>query len=493
MNRNFSTVVSLIVVTCLTRLPFAAKCLCTHDSVNFALGIKEFNLEKHQPHPPGYILYVGLGKLLHLFVRDPNKDLIALSIVFSCGAVVLIYMLGKEMLNYRCGVVSALFLISSPLFWAHGALPVSYAADAFGSLLIAYTGYRTMKGNREYALATSLALGLAGGIRQSLLLYFVPMWMAVVISLRSLKEAAKQALVLAAACLSWLVPLVLLSGGPKAYLEISQRLYKGSVLAHFGNLKTMAYASCSSLWGLGFAVIALIWSIHAARRIRSGLRKELVTFYVVCWGGPILFSYLLFMGNSGYALAFTPCFTLLSSLFVYERGGRSRHVLVGSIVLANCLLFLLVSPLPVGGRVVGIKMDRYRNFANFWALDYSRDGIKRQGRAGEVLDSVKRGFSPDTTAIAVGDPGTFEPWIPLRVVQYYLPGFPIVAITGNRQVVRLRSNTSTVVWLIHERDLRKYNNAGLHARLLGKGQVVYFSRVRDRLSFGLSEFYRGSD
>jgi len=33
------------------------------DSVQFAMGIREFNLWKHQPHPPGYPLYIFLAWL----------------------------------------------------------------------------------------------------------------------------------------------------------------------------------------------------------------------------------------------------------------------------------------------------------------------------------------------------------------------------------------------------------------------------------------------
>src|SRR5215211_4610336 len=33
------------------------------DSVQFAMGVREFNLWKHQPHPPGYPLYIFFGWL----------------------------------------------------------------------------------------------------------------------------------------------------------------------------------------------------------------------------------------------------------------------------------------------------------------------------------------------------------------------------------------------------------------------------------------------
>ena len=33
------------------------------DSVNFALGVRHFDVAQHQPHPPGYPIFIALGKL----------------------------------------------------------------------------------------------------------------------------------------------------------------------------------------------------------------------------------------------------------------------------------------------------------------------------------------------------------------------------------------------------------------------------------------------
>ena len=33
------------------------------DSINFALGLRHFDPALHQPHPPGYPLYIALGHL----------------------------------------------------------------------------------------------------------------------------------------------------------------------------------------------------------------------------------------------------------------------------------------------------------------------------------------------------------------------------------------------------------------------------------------------
>ncbi len=39
------------------------------DSVQFALGVKESNIIKHQLHPPGFPVHIFLGKILNFFLE----------------------------------------------------------------------------------------------------------------------------------------------------------------------------------------------------------------------------------------------------------------------------------------------------------------------------------------------------------------------------------------------------------------------------------------
>jgi len=76
----------LIAATALTRFVFRSHYLYDIDSVNFALALKRFDPSVHQPHPPGYFLYVCLGRLANLLFHDANAALVGIGIVFSCGA-----------------------------------------------------------------------------------------------------------------------------------------------------------------------------------------------------------------------------------------------------------------------------------------------------------------------------------------------------------------------------------------------------------------------
>src|SRR5438309_7794160 len=46
------------------------------DSVQFAMGVREFNIWEHQPHPPGYPLFIFLGWIgVKVFGASPELSL----------------------------------------------------------------------------------------------------------------------------------------------------------------------------------------------------------------------------------------------------------------------------------------------------------------------------------------------------------------------------------------------------------------------------------
>src|SRR5262245_52632167 len=45
-------------------LPSLAPSLEDYDSINFALGLRDFDPARHQPHPPGSPVYIALGRAL---------------------------------------------------------------------------------------------------------------------------------------------------------------------------------------------------------------------------------------------------------------------------------------------------------------------------------------------------------------------------------------------------------------------------------------------
>jgi hypothetical protein len=96
------------------------------DAVQFALALREFDVAKHQPHPPGYFLYVGLGRLLNASLGDPTLAYVALAMLFSAGSTFVVYRLAGAVRSANRPAAAALLAVS-PLFWFYGSVGLTYA------------------------------------------------------------------------------------------------------------------------------------------------------------------------------------------------------------------------------------------------------------------------------------------------------------------------------------------------------------------------------
>src|SRR5919201_1436727 len=85
-------VVLSVLMVAGSRLPLRTHYLLNWDAAQFALGMQRFDIVHHQPHPPGYVGYLALGRLFALVFPDPNAALVALSIVGECAGVAVAFL-----------------------------------------------------------------------------------------------------------------------------------------------------------------------------------------------------------------------------------------------------------------------------------------------------------------------------------------------------------------------------------------------------------------
>ncbi|HEV8240662.1 MAG TPA: hypothetical protein VGS57_14930 [Thermoanaerobaculia bacterium] len=72
-----------LVVVAAARLLTLPASLWEYDEVLFVRGVERFEPLAYRPHPPGYPLLIGLGKLAAAIVGDPFRGLVALSVIAS--------------------------------------------------------------------------------------------------------------------------------------------------------------------------------------------------------------------------------------------------------------------------------------------------------------------------------------------------------------------------------------------------------------------------
>ena len=77
VGRDWLVFLALVVVTALSRLPFRTQMIYAWDGGLFAQALRDYNVVPHHPQPPGYIFYVGVGKLIGFVTGwGPNAVLV---------------------------------------------------------------------------------------------------------------------------------------------------------------------------------------------------------------------------------------------------------------------------------------------------------------------------------------------------------------------------------------------------------------------------------
>ena len=210
-------------LTLATRWPYRVGLLPTWDAVQFALALERYDVVRHQPHPPGYILYVALGRLASVLLGDPAAALGGLAIVASAVAVLLLYRLGWHLYGRGVATLAALGLVVSPLFWAYGVVGLAYTAEAALATGVAAGAWAMRQGRVGALLSSAVLLGLAGGVRQSMLLLLSPLWLGM--AWRGFRRPGPLIAGLGLVLLTttaWLAPMLWLTGVDR-YLVASRR------------------------------------------------------------------------------------------------------------------------------------------------------------------------------------------------------------------------------------------------------------------------------
>jgi hypothetical protein len=339
-----------------TRIPLRTRYLLNWDAVQFALGVSHFDVVHHQPHPPGYLVYILAGRLLLPIFGDANSALIALSIAGECAGVVIAFCFARELFGVWAGWVAASALAVAPLFWYYGEAANTYALEPATAMLAGWACWRLWRGNGAAAIPAGVALGLAGAVRPSTAVFLMPL---LLVSLRrgaSLRGALLCLAAAAAVTLVWVLPMIRLSGGFVAYavasLELGESVSGATAIWSTGlnGLITITGPAVvrGIVWELGvFAIVFVFGLVVAPRVVRTPSLPAGWLGFVALWTAPALLTFLfVHIGQVVYVQVFVPALVLSLGPALRNTAltlGRPSvaPALLALCLLANVALFLL--------------------------------------------------------------------------------------------------------------------------------------------------------
>jgi hypothetical protein len=202
-----------------------------YDSVGFALALTNFDVEKHQPHPPGYPIYVLIGKLLYLIVGDQASALTLLSSLAGAAVATLFYVLSRRHLPWSMALCAATIMALTPVFLLQASLALSdMFAMVFVLLFLLVEGLspRTHQDDNLRRIAAGVIAGLSLGARPHVTLLIVAYWCIESLRSRSLSWTHILTAVVAfsAGTAAWLIPTALATGGLETYLSACLRQFE---------------------------------------------------------------------------------------------------------------------------------------------------------------------------------------------------------------------------------------------------------------------------
>ncbi|MBI3243389.1 MAG: glycosyltransferase family 39 protein [Chloroflexi bacterium] len=475
-----------------SRLLFPSHILYHWDSVNFAFAINEFSVAKEQPQPPGYIVYVWLTQLVNAVTRDAQITMLAISFIASALSVAALFYLGRSMFSRRVGVIAALLLASSPLFWFYGEIALPHTLDTLLVIVTVWWFYETMKGNHRFLYPAIVVAAVAGGVRQQTLIFLGPLMLFAMLRV-GWKRFVISGILGAVISVAWFVPLVTLNGGLQNYLHVmsvfSDRFQSTtSVFAGggwFGIRRNLIKLTLYTAYGWGAALAAMgVYTLAGLWR-RNWPTEWKRAIFLTLWVAPtVLFYLFIHMGQQGLVFVYLPALLLVSAAgleYLLSAQARRLAAATAALVLINIGVFVLGPEYPLGPdaqrlltRETLVNSDEYY-----------------QAR----FEAIRENFPAGTTLIVASN------W---RHVQYYLPEYRLapfgivskwelgegsfrndvgqeVAATPAEMGLQLDAAGHVTV-IIFDPDLLVFNATPNLVKTLAGGQLAYMElRADDQL------------
>lgn len=415
--------VLLFAGTLVLCLAFRPEHLPAWDAIQMALGLEDFDMALHQPHPPGYLAPMAVAWVLRAMGLAADLAMQVQSVLATALAAVALLALGRRLGTAGEGILAALLFVMHPVTLFYAVSGETYPAEAVFAVLLVGAGLRVEPGASRARLAAFFALyGLSGGVRQSLPLFFLPfaVWRLVTACRHGPGVARRVAICIVSAAVGvfvWIVPLLGLAGGPARLADLFGTQFFRLFGTHYSplmgarpgavlrNLDVLWRFVVEGLSASGLAAIALL----AATCLRP-LRGDGFGWVLLAWVVPaFLWFGLMFIYKSGHLLFLVPAFALASARAIL-RGIESRtlsRAVAGAAVLGQAGLFLAPPEawvLAVGGR-------------SWPAIQY---GETRTAETIRALRGLAAGH-PDRVLVITRD-GPFD----FRTAMYYVPEMRVV-------------------------------------------------------------------
>ena len=472
--------VAIFLAGFLTHFPFRTRYLNGWDTGQFVLAAYRFDVPNHQPHPSGYILYVGLLRHLISILHDESLCLGLLSVTFAALSGVLVFLLALEFFaEKRTAYLAACLWLVNPLLWYYSLTGDVYTAGAFGSLLTALCVHRFWREPSERtAILAAASFAFSGGLRPDLVIFLFPLLLLPFWRSRPCRRFFPLlGAVAILGYLSWYIPMLVLSGGYQNYshalrehfllsVQRTSVLFGAPPMVHARMIVRMLGAIFAGTFVLLVLVLPLV--AYRGRKLRGPGLKTQQGLFILVWTVPALvFMSLVHFGRGGYLFPFLPALILILARWVTIQippPPRGRGLFVAASLLPalaqTCFFFAgpglgtRLPPEPVGKAHASLWLNRLELIPYLFRVEtrtYVYESVRRADAPKKAyLSGIAEAVGRGSTTLVCLEPAMW------RILMNYFPHVPIFAVFGFDEPIpeKLGRPGPLVVALGYERETR---------------------------------------
>ena len=255
------------------------------DEPLFFQGLQQYDPVAHHPPPPGYPVFMGVGKVVRLFAPSDFSALRFISVVASMiGFALLALAFGRMTGDPAAGLAGATLFYFSPTMLVHSTLPIS---EAGGLALLAAALYFSTSTHRQAAVLFAVFCALAVGWRIQFTIFILPLYFAALFLMPSWRERGRALAAFTLVCLLWLIPLTAAVGGLSELYRFETG-QAGYLVEHDADVSRSGWTSLQLLlrftahpWGTKLASfpLLLVAAIGGVRLLRQK-RRQLIPLAV---------------------------------------------------------------------------------------------------------------------------------------------------------------------------------------------------------------------
>jgi hypothetical protein len=503
---HFGAVNWLLVFTAvlLTRFSWSPSFLST-DTVNLAYALESFDPSRHQPHPPGYPLFVALARLFDFFSPAPEVTLWFISVAVTIASALVIHLLADRMVSRWAAHAAVILFLLNPILWFGRLRSPLRPWLALFSLLVAYCAWRCWNGERKFVLYGAVALGIGTGFRPDLLGYLFPLWaISSWMASRSWKVMLQGTIIIVGLFSLWLGVVIYAMGGISSTVQtitgyLQDQGTRDSVLFADSIRTWLRPLSRLVIWN-GLALVGWIWApLICWRRLSAA---DVPWKFFVLWVGPgLTLQMFIHIASSGHTLFATPAWCLTGACLIFAIG-KHRNAVLAIAAAVSAALFLNLVPLghaaPPEASPIEKAWISIRNSVAFGTFETSLDRLRWWEEMTEVsIQELSRFRSPTQSNVVValnGNDTEFD-FVNWRVISYYLSQQPLVVLgdhlpIGHPERVRLvrgkdvalpgqptivLPRSGRVLWIMQEKG--RFQRALENVLRVQRGRYISYSDI----------------